>query len=156
MTSFSRDYYVDLIENSYFGNVTRGDIPSACDCFSKNSEVLIYHGDNPVRNFYKSPSAEQESLEVFYDHLVGNYNASFKDFVHTIDLESDKVASNFLVTLKPKGHSLYLDSGTLTLNNSNFFRFENGRICFMIIYYANPTLGSVLNKSNEGPTGFPK
>lgn len=156
MKTFSRDYYINLIEDSYFGNVTRADISSACGCFTDSSEIVIYHGDNPVRRFYKNPSNNEDSLEVFYNHLVGNYNALFEDFVHTIDLECEKVASNFIVTLKPKQDSVYLSSGTLTLNNSNFFRFKNGKINYMIIYYANPTLGSMLNNSNNGPTGFPK
>lgn len=156
MSKFDRQYYIELIENDYFGNVSHEDIKAACSCFSDNSKVTIYHGDNPVRFFYKNPSDGQDSLEVFYDHLVGNYDASFNNFVHTIDLDEQRCASNFLVTLSPKPDSEYRDIGTLTLNNSNFFRFSNGKIFYMIIYYANPTLGKLLGQVNQSPTGFPK
>ena len=156
MSAYDRDYYINLIEDSYFGNVSREDISSACDCFADNSQVVIYHGDNPVRTFYKNPDVSQQSLEVFYDHLLGNYDASFYDFVHTIDLDEKRCASNFLVTLSPKPNSEYLNTGTLTLNNSNFFRLEDGKIFYMIIYYANPTLGKMLGNTNNSPTGFPK
>ena len=156
MSGFDRNYYIDLIENDYFGNVSKEDIKSACDCFTGDSEVIIYHGDNPVRLFYKVPGHGRDSLEVFYEHLVGNYDASFSNFLHTIDLDEQRCASNFLVTLSPKPDSEYRDIGTLTLNNSNFFRFNKGKIFYMIIYYANPTLGKLLGQVNQSPTGFPK
>jgi hypothetical protein len=156
VSSFDREYYINLIEESYFGNVSKEDITGACDCFTDDSKVVIYHGDNPVRLFYKEPKGNQQPLEVFYDHLLGNYNAKFQDFVHTIDLSDEKCASNFLVTLSPKPNSEYLSTGVLTLNNSNFFRLDNGKINYMIIYYANPTLGDLLGNTNDSPTGFPK
>ena len=153
---FDRKYYVDLVENRYFGNVAKEDIKAACSCFTSDSQVVIYHGDNQVRRFYGTPKEGEAALEVFYDHLLGNYDAAFDGFEHTIDLESARCAANFTVTLSPKIGSDYEDVGRLTLNNSNFFRCRDGKIFFMVIYYANPTLGSKIGVQANSPTGFPK
>lgn len=156
MSEFGRDYYIKLVEKDYFGNVMKEDIAAACACFTEDSEVVIFHGDNEVRRFYGTPGDGQLPLEAFYDHLLGNYDALFEHFEHTIDLSAERCASNFLVTLTPKPGSDYVDTGVLTLNNSNFFRCRNGKIYYMVIYYANPTLGAKLGTQTASPTGFPK
>lgn len=156
MSTHDRAYYVKLVEESYFGNVMKEDIPAACASFTDDAEVVIYHGDNTVRRFYGSPTEGQLSLETFYDHLLGNYHALFEGFEHTIDVVSERCAANFTVTLTPKPGSSYEETGTLTLNNSNFFRCRDGRIYYMVIYYANPILGEKLGLQTESPTGFPK
>lgn len=156
MTALNRDYCVKLVEEDYFGNVMKEDIAAAVACFTEDSEVVIYHGDNPVRRFHGSPTGDQLPLEAFYDHLLGNYDALFEDFEHTIDLDTGRCASNFIVTLTPKAGSAYEETGTLTLNNSNFFRCRDGKIFYMVIYYANPTLGEKLGVQSSTPTGFPK
>ena len=156
MSKFDRAYYERLVEKDYFGNVMKEDISAACACFTKDSEVVIYHGDNEVRRFYGTPTGGQLPLAAFYDHLLGNYGAFFENFEHTVDVEMQRCAANFLVTLTPKPGSAYEDTGTLTLNNSNFFRCREGKIYYMVIYYANPTLGAKLGTQTAGPTGFPK
>lgn len=156
MSSFDREYYVKLIEEGYFGNVMKEDIAAACACFTDDSEVVIYHGDNEVRRFYGTPKDGQLPLVAFYDHLLGNYDALFEHFEHTVDLPAQRCASNFLVTLSPKPGSAYEETGVLTLNNSNFFRCRDGKIYYMIIYYANPTLGAKLGNQTASPTGFPR
>ena len=156
MSEFGREYYVKLVEEGYFGNVMKEDIAAACECFTNDSEVVIYHGDNEVRRFYGSPQGDQLPLEAFYTHLLGNYDALFEHFEHTIDVEAHRCAANFLVTLTPKAGSAYEATGPLTLNNSNFFRCREGKIYYMVIYYANPTLGAKLGNQTTSPTGFPK
>ena len=156
MSTYDRDYYVKLVEEDYFGNVMKEDIAAACACFTADSEVVIYHGDNEVRRFFGSAEGEQLPLEAFYDHLLGNYDAFFEHFEHTVDVESQRCAANFLVTLTPKPGSDHEKTGALTLNNSNFFRCRDGKIYYMVIYYANPTLGSKLGTQTASPTGFPK
>ena len=52
MSNYDRAYYVKLVEEGYFGNVMKEDIPAACACFTDDAEVVIYHGDNTVRRFY--------------------------------------------------------------------------------------------------------
>ena len=156
MPPFDRDYYVKLVEDNYFGNVMKEDIPAAVAAFTDDAQVVIYHGDNAVRRFYGNPTGNQLPLEAFYDHLLSNYDALFEGFEHTIDVESQRCAANFTVTLTPKPGSAYEEMGTLTLNNSNFFRCRDGKIYYMVIYYANPTLGAKLGTQTASPTGFPK
>ncbi|MSO98073.1 MAG: nuclear transport factor 2 family protein [Rhodospirillaceae bacterium] len=156
MPKFNRDYYLKLIETDYFGSVMAAKMDAVLACFTPAAEVNIYHGDNPIRRFFAKPGKDQESFTVFWGHLFENYHAHFGNFHHVIDTEHDCAASTFLPTLTPKPGSAYLAAGILTLNNCNFFRFKDGKIDHMIIYYANPTLGAKLGAASSGPTAFPK
>ncbi|MDX2224728.1 MAG: hypothetical protein SFV21_18385 [Rhodospirillaceae bacterium] len=151
-----RAHYVKLVEQDYFGNVMADDLDAVVRCFTADAEITIFHGDNPIRRFYAAPAAGQQHMREFWAHLCGNYDSHFGQFRHVIDAEADTCASTFVVTLKPKPASAYLATGTLTLNNCNFFWCRQGVIHRMIIYYANPTLGAQLGLASTGPTGFPK
>jgi len=156
MGSFGRDYYIDLVERRYFGAVMAEDLTAVEGCFTPDAEIVIYHGDNPVRRFYGRPAPGQQPLRAFWAHLCGNYAAHFGQFRHVVDPAHGCCAATFVVTLTPKPHSPYLATGPLTLNNCNFFWCADGLIVRMIIYYANPTLGAQLGLASAGPTGFPK
>lgn len=156
MAKYRYAYYVDLMEKGYFGNVMKEDIPAAIGCFTEDSRVTIYHGDNAIRYFYGDPGEGQLPLAAFYDHLLGNYDVHFENFSHYVDVDNERCASHFTVTLAPKSGSAYEETGTLTLNNCNFFKCIDGKIADMIIYYANPTLGSIMGVETSSPTGFPR
>ena len=117
------------------------DIAAVVACFTDDSEVVIYNGDNVVRRSYGSPKDDQLPLESFYGYLFTNYNVLIEGFVHTIDVDAERCASNFTVTFTPKEGSAYEETGTLTMNNSNFFRCRDGKIDYMIVYFANPKFG---------------
>ncbi len=143
-------WYVDFIERCYFGNVALGDLEAVRNCFADDAEVLIRHGDNPERRYSPSPGPGQESLLSFFGHLCENYDCWFGNFRHTIDLPNQRAASRFTVRLTPKPDGLYAEFPQQQLMNSNFFEFADGRITFMLIYYAN--IGA---DSSETPTGYP-
>ncbi len=156
MSKPNRDHYIKLVEKDYFGNVVAEDIEAVVRCFTPDAEITIYHGDNPIRRFYGKPNGDQQPLRAFWDHLCGNYGAHFGQFQHIVDEAHECCAATFIVTLTPKPNSAYISTGTLTLNNCNYFWCRDGKIARMTIYYANPTLGAKLGLVPVGPTGFPK
>ena len=150
MSKFSRDYYVNLVENESFGSVNREDIAAALHCFTPDAHVTIYHGDAAARRFAVTPGRGESPLRDFYDHLLANYVARFSGFHHYVDPPSECCAAHFDVELSPKPDSAYLGAGTRHLNNCNFFQCRDGKIHDMIIYYADP------GADPAAPTGFPK
>ncbi|MBT8447289.1 MAG: hypothetical protein KJO38_09085, partial [Gammaproteobacteria bacterium] len=100
MSQFDDAYYTDLVERRYFGNVAAGEIDAAVACFTADARVTIYHGDNPVRRFACPEAADYgPPLPTFYEHLCGNFRASFAGFTHYIDIPGERIASTFTVTL---------------------------------------------------------
>ena len=150
MADLSHDDYVTLVEDTYFGSVSREDIPAALACFTDDARVTIYHGDAAPRRFAASPKDGESPLHTFFDHLLANYRARFTNFRHFIDPASESCAAYFNVELAPKPDSAYLGAGTRNLNNCNFFHYRAGKIFDMIIYYADP------GAAPDTPTGFPK
>jgi len=145
-----RDAVIEFVEQAYFGSVQRQDVAAVIGCFAATAEVVIRHGDNPVRNFSVTPQSGADDLQTFYAHLCGNYEAWFGDFQHFVDLDAQRSACYFTVRLTPKADGLYADAGVQTLQNCNFFEYQDGRIRQMIIFYSN-------SESSDGmPTGYPK
>lgn len=150
--TLSRANYVALVEDRYFGNVARERLAAVVDCFTADAEIVIRHGDNPTRVMKANPRSGEAHISEFWKHLNANYQASFDHFQHVIDLDANRCAATFQVTLAPKPGSAYAASGTLTLENCNFFWLENGKIARMVVYYANPDSGGT---STAKPTGYP-
>lgn len=144
------EQYADIVENRYFGNVKKADFSAVLNCFTDDARVLIYHGDNPPRHFSRDGS-EGEPLSNFFEHLNGNFNPHFENFIHYVDPAANRCASRFLVTLNPKADSDYFAQGQQQLNNCNFFDFRGELIEYMMIYYSNSRA-----QSQTTPTGYPK
>jgi hypothetical protein len=151
-----RENYIYLVEQAYFGNVAQANIDTILDCFKDDCLVTIRHGDNPLRIFRKNPVNNETPLRDFYVHLCGNFDAWFGNFNHYIDTEVEQCACTFTVKLNPKQDSDYLSVGMQTLQNCNFFTYENGKIKEMTIYYSNTEANKQANTLNTHPTGYPK
>jgi len=153
MADRTHEYYVKLVEEYYFGSVTRQDKGAILDCFTEDARVTIYHGDNKPRRFKGKSTDGELPLGSFFDHLLGNYDPRFEDFIHYVDAAHDRCAAHFKVHLTPKPDSPNLPVGVLVLQNCNFFVCRDGKIDDMVLYYSNP---SAANASQPTPTGFPK
>jgi hypothetical protein len=152
MSFDNRKAVIDFIENTYFGSVMQDDIPAVLKCFHDEAEVLIRHGDNPPRHFSLKPGAGESDLEDFYAHLCGTFESWFGHFKHFVDLEDDRSACYFTVRLTPKSNDEKESIGVQELQNCNFFRFKDGLINHMIIYYSN----SAAEAGENTPTGYPQ
>lgn len=151
-----RENYIYLVEEAYFGNVAQANIDTVLDCFTDDCLVTIRHGDNPLRFFRKKPTNNESPLRDFYVHLCGNFETWFGNFIHYIDADVFRCASTFTVKLNPKQNSDYLPAGLQTLNNCNFFTYENDKIKEMTIYYSNTEAYANSGSANIPPTGYPK
>jgi hypothetical protein len=149
MSRTEREAVIDFVEHAYFGSVQNQNIEAVMNCFQPRADVIIRHGDNPIRHFAAAPAAGQANLQDFYTHLCGNYDAWFGDFKHFVDVGAQRSACYFTVRLTPKTDGLYADAGVQELKNCNFFEYERDLIRHMIIYYSNT--GSAANT----PTGYP-
>lgn len=149
----TRDELIDLVEDRYFGNVTREDVEAVAACFTADAEIIIRHGDAPTRLMKATPGPAETDMREFWRHLNANYHATFERFEHVVDVDAQRCAATFVVTLAPRSGSAYAARGTLTLQNCNFFWLENGRIARMMVYYANPDTGG---PSAGKPTGYPQ
>lgn len=156
MITYKRDDYIQLVEQTYFGNVAQANIDAVLDCFTEDCLITIRHGDNPLRIFRKNPTNNEAPLREFYAHLCGNFEAWFGDFSHYIDADAGQCASTFTVKLTPRQDSDYLPAGKQTLNNCNFFSYQDGKIKDMTIYYSNTEAHALDNTSTPRPTGYPK
>lgn len=150
MSDLSREDYIRLVEEEYFGNVVAGNLERILDCFTEDITVTIRHGDNPVRQFTKQGVNGTTKLEDFYKHLCGNFTAWFGEFDHYIDIPEQRCSCTFVVKLSPLANSAYLEAGPQTLRNCNFFKYRDGKIEEMIIYYSNYESGL-----EQTPTGYP-
>ena len=154
--SLTQEDYRRLVEEAYFGTVMTGNVDAVLEAFTDDAEVTIYHGDNPVRRFKKTPGEGEVDLREFYAHLCGHFNAGFDGFMHVADLERARAAAMFTVTLTPRPDSPHAGEDALVLNNCNFFKYRGDKISWMVIYYSNSTLGAKLGQGSQGLTGFPK
>jgi ketosteroid isomerase-like protein len=146
----ARDAYVELVEEHYFGNVSRGDIEAVVRCFRPDAQVVIYHGDAAPRRYRVGATGPGEPIRDWYRHLVGSFEPRFTEFEHYVDVAAERVASTFLVTLTPRARAAAPEHGVQRLRNCNFFRCANGKIASMIVYYANPLA------PGSAPTGYPR
>lgn len=147
-----RQQYIDLVERRYFGNVSRGDLPAICACFTPDALITILHGDNPPRIMKGRPGPGELHISEFWRHLCSNYAAGFTDFEHFIDESARRCAATFNVTLDPLPGSAYAGRGSLKLRNCNFFWLAGELIERMTVYYANPDSGGA---AAGKPTGYP-
>ncbi|MFQ5660296.1 MAG: hypothetical protein ACE5GZ_07700, partial [Gammaproteobacteria bacterium] len=154
IVKMNREECIKLVEESYFGNVVRGDIDAVLDCFTENAKVTIRHGDRPVRRFSHSATDGDCALRDFYQHLCGNYVSWFGEFEHYIDTTASRSACTFTVKLDPRQSSPYFNAGTQILQNCNFFCYEGNRISDMTIYYSNSAEIPV-GTGRITPTGYP-
>ncbi len=147
----SRDECIELIEERYFGSVSRGDVDAALACFTPDALVTIRHGDAAPRTF-TADGEGSDALRGFLEHLLANYEPSFTDFVHYVDTEDGRCASRFTARLTARTDSANAAAGDQELKNCNFFDLEDRRVSEMLIYYSNP--GSETD-DGPAPTGYP-
>lgn len=148
-----REGYIKIVAESYFGNVSAGDIDAVLACFTLDATVTIRHGDNPSRTFSADGSGGWPRLRLFYEHLCGNYEPWFGEFVHYVDAENQRAACTFTVRLTPGSGSDYAAAGVQELKNCNFFSFTGDKIAEMTIYYSNSADSA--KGGARTPTGYP-
>jgi hypothetical protein len=139
--SMTRDDYIRLVEDDYFGHVLRPDLDRILACFTDDAVITIFHGDDPAAVFRAQPASGEAPLRGYFDYVFETYTVDgYRNFRHFVDLAEGSIASMFDVTLTPKpgAEPAQAGVGTQTLHNCNFFQCVDGRFKDVVIYYANP------------------
>ena len=147
--------FVQLVEQRYFANVSLNRQDAVLACFTADAEIVIRHGDHPVRILKGQPGPGESHLSDFWRHLNGNFAARFSGFQHFVDVANRRCAATFTVSLSPRPGSAYEALGPQTLQNCNFFWLRGALIERMVVYYSNPAAISAEAAPANRPTGYP-
>ena len=121
MKNLSREEIISLAVDSYFISVDRKDINKVLNTMHENiifsipTHNVIKNGKNEVKNMFEKLFTEHK--EVWHG-----------DFTHTIDTESQNLASTF--TVKNTEH----DDSIVIKYNCNFFEIEDGKFSSITVY----------------------
>ena len=109
------EYYLQMVEEEFFASIDRRDLSATLNCFCEDAVFTIqsafttFEGrDTGIRRMF------QNSLENFS-------SAVHQDFVHVVDVEHERCATQFDVEL------LAVGGNKINMSNCNFFYFENGK-----------------------------
>jgi SnoaL-like domain len=120
---FPAAYYVDMVENKYFGKVDRKDMVAVLDTFNPDAVFTI-------QSAFTTHSGRDAGIRQMFANLFENYKVIVhKDFAHVVDVERNACAAQFNVELIDP-------AGNLTkLSNCNFFYLdEAGKFKRVFVY----------------------
>tara|TARA_B100001559_G_C16149448_1_gene461232 strand:- start:36 stop:425 length:390 start_codon:yes stop_codon:yes gene_type:complete len=121
MQGLSRKDIISLAVDSYFKSVDSKDIEKV---LSTMNESIIF--SIPTHNVTKN--GKEEVKDMFEKLFIDHKEVWHGDFTHTIDTESQKLASTF--TVKNTEH----DDSIVIKYNCNFFEIENGKFSSITVY----------------------
>ena len=111
------EFYVDVVENRYFGNVDRKDMDAVLDCFAEDAVFTI-------QSAFTVHEGRDTGIRQMFENLFATYEPKIvhRDFEHVVDVENNRCSAKFEVELAEK------DGKETNLSNCNFFFFdENGK-----------------------------
>ena len=128
-TKHPYEYYVDIVTKRYFHGVDNGDLQLILDCFHEDA-LMKEMTSNTLHE-----GREQGIRRMFTDLLNDNERIWHGNFVHTVDVEGESIASQFTVEIKPR------ESGEeLRYENCNRFYLEDGRFKEVYVYMSGENL----------------
>ena len=123
-----KSFYVEMVEEKYFGNVDARNIEGVLECFREDATFTIQTAHSIHRG-------RDNAIREMYVNLFKNYEPKMihKDFHHVIDEENNRCSSQFNVELiETNGNQEIL------LTNCNFFYFdENGKFSDVYVYMSD-------------------
>jgi ketosteroid isomerase-like protein len=134
----SRDDYIELVEQDYFGNVADPDLEAVLACFTDDARAAVYHGDDPVQIYARRPRAGESPLEAYFEYVFATFDVEYEGFEHWVDVEQERCACTFVVYLTGKPGTELARAGRGKYQNANFFQCRGGKFAEVVIYYANP------------------
>lgn len=122
-------YYVDIVTKRYFHGVDNGDLDLILGCFHEDSLIKEMTSDTVHEG------REAGIRRMFTDLLANNERIWHGNFVHTVDVEQESIASQFTVEIVPR------ESGEeLRYENCNRFYLEDGRFKEVYVYMSGENL----------------
>lgn len=122
-------YYVDIVTKRYFHGVDNGDLEQILACFHEDAFLKEMTSDT------LHEGREAGLRRMFTDLLGHNERIWHGNFVHTVDVEQQSIASQFTVEIVPR------DSGEeLRYENCNRFYLDDGRFKEVYVYMSGENL----------------
>ena len=97
----NRDDYIEFVEVSYFGALRNGDCDGRARAFWAQDNTDSACQRLPASIMTRTPCAGELSLDDFM--IAGSrLELTYLDFVHFVDPDQQRIASNFTLLFKPK------------------------------------------------------
>jgi ketosteroid isomerase-like protein len=123
------EYYVDIVTKRYFHGVDNYDLQLVLDCF---------HPDATLKEMTSNSEhvGRDTGIRKMFEGLFGAHSRIWHgNFVHTVDVDTQAVCSQFSVEVTP--HSTGRE---LRYENCNRFYLEDGRFQRVFVYMSGENL----------------
>ena len=130
--------YIHMVEQVYFGGMTRGVIEPILALFTPEATITTFYGETPARLMRFHPGEGEERLVEFFSKAVDTFDIHYTDFEHVVDVEAERIWSMYTLHIAGKPGGPMADSPARKLRNCNFFELKDGKITAVTAYFANP------------------
>lgn len=132
MGSYPYEYYVQMVEEKYFGSVDRRDLAATLECFCPDAVFIIRSvtmQEGRPQLAVTTHAGRDTGIKRMFENLFNNYNFMVhKDFSHVVDTERERCAAQFNVVL------VGTDGRQVNMSNCNFFYLEQGKFKRVEVY----------------------
>ena len=129
MADLDYEYYVDIVTKRYFHGVDNFDMDLVLDCFHPEA-VLTEVTSMTVHE------GRDSGIRTMFEGLFGAHSRIWHgNFVHTADVDSEAICSQFSVEVTPKGGDT-----ELRYENCNRFYLNQGRFHRVYVYMSGENL----------------
>lgn len=121
-----REYYVDIVENRYFGNVDVKNLEGVLDCFGDDAVFTI-------QSAFTTHEGRDAGIRQMFENLFETYSPKIvhRSFDHVVDAESGRCSSRFEVELVDG------EGEEFNYSNCNFFYLdEEGRFERVFVWFS--------------------
>ena len=122
MVALTREQMINMVEHSYFSNVDHKNLSVVLDCFAGDAVFT-------VQSAFSAYSGRDSGIKICYETVTAGFkNIWHGDFEHTVDVESQRISTQFNVRRTD------LSGDETSMSNCNVFRFENGKFKQVFVY----------------------
>ena len=122
MVALTRKQMINMVEHSYFSNVDHKNLNVVLDCFA---DAAVF----TVQSAFTSYEGRDTGIKKFYETITAGFQEIWHgDFEHTVDVDSQRMSTQFNVRRKD------LNGDESSMSNCNVFRFENGKFKQVFVY----------------------
>lgn len=122
----SREYYIDMVENRYFGNVDSKNLEGVLDCFREDAVFTI-------QSAFITHEGRDSGIRKMFENLFETYEPRIvhRDFEHIVDPEHSCCSARFEVELVDE------EGAELHYSNCNFFYLdEEGKFARVFVWFS--------------------
>jgi len=122
MVALPREQMINMVEQSYFGNVDNKMVEAVLDCFTADAVFT-------VQSAFTSYEGRDSGIKKFYQSITAGFEKIWHgDFEHIVDVESQRISTQFNVRRTD------LNGAEASMSNCNVFRFEDGKFNQVFVY----------------------